>query len=277
MKSEGALVFVGYHYSWKTYPKIYMRQDVNPVARRATREIVDGQQRLHSVLNFLEDGFPILRDRNEEHGGMRFSQLDEETQLNILKYEFSVDLLQDMPDQVYDVFARLNTYSVTLDEGLRNAQYFGEFKTTAYALANEFMTFWQTNGIFSDAKILHMAEAELVSGLLIAMATGIRERSKGLIDGFYRDNDERLRRRDTLTKRFRDSMDAIGGIMGDTLAASTLASRNFSTHCSVPSITCFWAARVRMQTTTVHASGLFQVADCTRCGGRHLRQVGDGS
>jgi len=206
----------------KPIPKIYMRQDVNPTTRRVTREIVDGQQRLRSVLNFLEDGFPILRVHNAEYAGKHFSELDPETQKDILGYEFSVDLLQDKSDQeVYDIFARLNTYSVTLNaQELRNAQYFGEFKTTVYTLSTEFMTFWQANRIFSDSNILRMAEAEFVSELLIAMSIGIRARSKSLIDAFYEDNEDRFPRRETLIKRFRETMDAIGGIMGDTLAAS---------------------------------------------------------
>ena len=157
----------------KPIPKIYMRQDINPKTRRVTRQIVDGQQRLRTVLGFLEDGFPILKVHNEEYGGKRFSELEEETQREILKYEFAVDLLQDIPDQeVYDIFARLNTYSVTLnDQELRNASYFGEFKTTVYTLSGEFMTFWQINMIFPDKKILRMAEAEFVSELVTTQAS----------------------------------------------------------------------------------------------------------
>jgi hypothetical protein len=221
----------------KPIPKIYMRQDINPRTRRVTREIVDGQQRLHSVLSFLEDGFPILKVHNEGDGGKRFSELAEETQRDILNYEFSVDLLQDMPDQeVYDIFARLNTYSVTLNaQELRNARFFGEFKTTAYGLSNEFMTFWQANGIFSDQKILRMAEAEFVSELLMAMSVGIRARSKGLIDNFYETNDDRFPHRETLIKRFRETMDAIGGIMGNTLANSKFSEPRllYPLFCSV--------------------------------------------
>jgi len=221
----------------KPIPKIYMRQDVNPITRRVTREIVDGQQRLHSVLSFLEDGFPILKVHNAEYGGKRFSELDEEPQRDILRYEFSVDLLQDMPDQeVYDIFARLNTYSVTLNaQELRNAQCFGEFKTTVYTLSTEFMSFWQANGIFSDSSILRMAEAEFVSELLIAMSIGIRERSKSLIDTFYKDHEDQFPRRETLMNRFRETMDAIGGIMGGTLAVSKLSETRllYPLFCSV--------------------------------------------
>lgn len=221
----------------KPIPKIYMRQDINPKTRRVTREIVDGQQRLRTVLSFLEDGFPILKVHNEKYGGKLFSELEEETQREILKYEFSVDLLQDIPDQeVYDIFARLNTYSVTLNaQELRNAKYFGEFKTTVYALSNEFMTFWQVNEIFSDHKILRMAEAEFVSELLIAMSGGIREKSKRLIDNFYETQDDEFAHRETLMKRFRETMDTIGGIMGTDLAATKFSEPRllYPLFCSV--------------------------------------------
>lgn len=221
----------------KPIPKIYMRQDINPKTRRVTREIVDGQQRLRTVLSFLEDGFAILRVHNEEHGGKCFSELEEETQREVLKYEFSVDLLQDIPDQeVYDIFARLNTYSVTLNaQELRNAMHFGEFKTTVYTLSNEFMTFWQVNEIFSDYKILRMAEAEFVSELLMAMSMGIRERSKRLIDNFYKEHDDEFAHRKTLIKRFRETMDTIGSIMGTDLAGSKFSEPRllYPLYCAV--------------------------------------------
>lgn len=209
----------------KPIPKIYMRQDINPRTRRTTREIVDGQQRLRTVLSYLKDGFKISKTHNEEYGGKYFSELDEDTQRHILRYEFSVDLLHDVPDrEVYDIFARLNTYSMTLNaQELRHAQWFGEFRTSVYRLANEFMTFWQDNEVFSDRKILRMAEAEFVSELLIAMSVGIRGRSKSFIDKFYEDHDDRFPRRKTLERQFRHSMDDIGGIMARTLARSRLS------------------------------------------------------
>ena len=78
----------------KPIPKIYMRQDINPETRRTTREIVDGQQRLQSVLTFIKDGFKLSKAHNEDFGGKYFSGLDNKTQLDVLKYEFAVDLLQ---------------------------------------------------------------------------------------------------------------------------------------------------------------------------------------
>jgi hypothetical protein len=203
----------------KPIPKIYMRQDINPETRRTRREIVDGQQRLHTVLTFIKDGFKISKAHHEEFGGKYFSALDRQTQGEILRYEFVVDLLEDMPDnEVYDVFARINTYSETLKpQELRNAQWFGQFKSSVYLLAKEFVTFFRDNEVFTPREILRMAEAEFISELLLAMQEGIRERLKRVIDNCYKQYDEEFPNRKVHERRFRETMDSIGGILGQEL------------------------------------------------------------
>ena len=209
----------------KPIPKLYMRQDTNPKTRRTVREVVDGQQRLRTVFAFVRDGFRVYKSHNEDAGGKRFSELDDETQKDILKYEFVVDLLQDMPDQeIYDVFARLNTYSVRLnDQELRHAKFFGEFRTLAYNLANEFNSFWEENCVLTSKQILRRNDAELVSDLLLQMIQGVTEKSKGALDSAYRKYDESLPRRMTLAKRFRETMDIIGSVFQGRLSESKLS------------------------------------------------------
>src|SRR5438093_6760879 len=203
----------------KPIPKIYMRQDVNPKTRRTKREIVDGQQRLRSVLSFIKDGFKISKAHHETFGGKKFSGLDKETQRDILKYEFVVDLLEDMPDnEVYDLFARINTYAEKLKpQELRNAKWFGEFKSSVYLLAKEFVTFFEKNKVFPPKQILRMAEAEFISELLLAIHEGIRAGSKAVIDNCYRDYDDEFPNRRVHEKRFRATMDVIGGIVEQDL------------------------------------------------------------
>lgn len=219
----------------KPIPKIFIRQDINPKTRRTTREVVDGQQRLRTIINFLQDAFTVSKIHNEEHGGKFFSALPGAIQSAILKYELSVDLLLDANDaEVLDIFSRLNSYSVTLNaQELRNAKYTGDFKHTAYMLALEYLTFWKNNNIFTDSKILRMAEAELTSELLIAMSDGIRAKKK--IEYYYKKFESRFPNRDTLIKRFRKTMDTIGAMMGDTLAASSFSRHHmfYTLFCSV--------------------------------------------
>lgn len=202
----------------KPIPKIYMRQDINPETRRTTREIVDGQQRLRTVLSFIKDGFQISKAHRPPKS-LYFSALDEDTKRDILKYEFVVDLLQDMPDnEVYDLFARINTYSEKLKpQELRNAQWFGEFKSSVYLLSKEFRTFLETNKVFTPKQTLRMAEAEFISELLLAIHEGIRERQKSVIDNCYKKYDDKFLNRELHEKRFRETMDIVGGIVGGDL------------------------------------------------------------
>jgi Protein of unknown function DUF262 len=206
----------------KPIPQIYMRQDINPKTRKTVREIVDGQQRLHTVLLFLQDGFKISRSHHPDFGGRTFSGLDQDTQRDILKYEFVVDLLQDMPDnEVFNVFARINTYAEKLKaQELRNAKYFGDFKSCVYALAEEFTAFFIANKVFTAKSVMRMAEAEFISDLLLAQQEGIQAGAKGVLDAAYKKYDDEFPSRGTHEERFREVIEIIKRIFGPDLAES---------------------------------------------------------
>src|SRR5205085_9157798 len=65
----------------KPIPKIYMRQRLEPQTKKIIREVVDGQQRLRSVLSFLKDEFAIDKAHGEDdYGRKKFSELDQDVQ-----------------------------------------------------------------------------------------------------------------------------------------------------------------------------------------------------
>jgi hypothetical protein len=219
----------------KPIPKIFLRQSTNPKTRKTVREVVDGQQRLRTIFNFLDDGFKISKNHNNEYGGKVFSQLPLKVQRDILEYEISVDLLLDAPDEtVLDVFARINSYSVTLsNQELRHAKYFGEFRQAVYKLALEFLKFWTEYKILTDKQILRMAEAELTSDLLIAMSDGIQ--SKKSIDSYYKKYDDIFPKKKFMMRRFREIMDFIGNLMVGTLRTSNFRRQHlfYTLFCSI--------------------------------------------
>lgn len=98
----------------KPMPKLLITQDVQD--RRNIRVVVDGQQRLRAILEYVEGGFPISRAHNKDYAGYRFERLPPDVKADFMKYEIGVDLLYDMPYRdILDIFARLNTYTVKLN------------------------------------------------------------------------------------------------------------------------------------------------------------------
>lgn len=169
----------------KPIPKIFLRQRIDPTTGQSIREVVDGQQRLRTILAFISDGLLIRRTHNREFGGMYFSQLPEEIRLNVLNYELSTDLLINVSDsEVLDIFGRLNSHAVVLNEQEKiNASHFGPFKRLADDLAHDYFEYWVSNGILRDAQVIRMQDVSFTADLLIAMTAGIQ--SKKRIKSFY--------------------------------------------------------------------------------------------
>ena len=203
--------------------KIFMRHDVDPRTKKSTRQIVDGQQRVRAILNYIEDGFKVSVIHNEEIGGKYYSQLPIGKQRAILEYEISVDVLLGAEDaQVLDIFARLNTYTVKLNkQELRNARYFGAFKQTVYKLGYEYVAFWVKNGVLTEKEVARMAEAELASELAIITIDGLQDRKK--IDEYYKNFDDSFEKKKYVIVSFKQTVDTIAEIMREYLPASNFS------------------------------------------------------
>lgn len=174
----------------KPIPKIFMRQTINPLTKTSTREVVDGQQRLRTILSFVNDGFVISKRHNKKYGGLKFSELgtvDDSIQTELLSYEISVDLLVNLPDsEILDIFSRLNSYAVTLNEQEKiNANHFGEFKILADKVAFNHNDFWVKNRILTANQVVRMMDVQLAADLLVAMIHGII--TKKTLKNYYKD------------------------------------------------------------------------------------------
>jgi uncharacterized protein with ParB-like and HNH nuclease domain len=116
-------------------PIIFLRQITNTKTFQTTREVVDGQQRLRTLISYIDPGaladydperdeFKILRAHNPEMASKKFSQLYDRFKQLILNYQFSTHVLpNDTSDQqVLDIFRRMNATGTRLNkQELRNA------------------------------------------------------------------------------------------------------------------------------------------------------------
>lgn len=203
----------------KPIPKIFIRQKLNVTTKTSIREVVDGQQRLRTILAYIRDGFPISRNQHPEFGGMRFSELPEEAQSAFLSFELAVDLLINLPDsEILDIFARLNSYAVVLNEQEKiNAAHFGPFKVLADRIAFDYNEYWITQKILSAQQILRMQEVNLVADILISMMEGIR--SKKQIGKYYQKFErEFLHDPEIFEARFKTVIEVIGRLFPEGLS-----------------------------------------------------------
>lgn len=166
-------------------PKVLLTQDL--IGKKNVRTVVDGQQRIRTILEFVSDGFTVLSAHNQEHAGKLFSEMDEEAQGTVLQYEVGVDLLYNVSlADMLDIFARINTYSVTLNTQEKlNAKYLGVFKTTAYELGFAYVAYLLDSGVLTEKGVSRMAEAQLASDLLVSLVGGIQTVKN--IEKYYRD------------------------------------------------------------------------------------------
>lgn len=173
-------------------PPIFMRQKIDVNTRKTYREIIDGQQRIRAIIDFVNDKFVISKMHNELYGNKCFSQLDEEIKEAILEYDLFAEIINETDDAViYDMFARLNTNNCVLNyQELRNAKFWGEFKVAAYNTAAEYREMFTENKIFSDKQFSRMADVEFISSLFDLVINGVENETARTIDKLYSTYDE---------------------------------------------------------------------------------------
>jgi hypothetical protein len=191
-------------------PPIYVRVVQSTDSRSVIREIIDGQQRLSAVLDYIEDKYTLGNKVESDCAGRHFSELLPEQQNAIARYPFICEVFYGVADEeVLRIFARLNTHSVKLnDQELRNGEFFGAFKQTCYGLALEHLEFWRENRVFTEQRIARMLEVELTSELIIAGLSGLQDKKKS-INSFYERYDEEFKLRKRVEERFRSTIDVI--------------------------------------------------------------------
>ena len=171
-------------------PPIHIRL-THDGGRKAIREVIDGQQRIRAIFDFIAGDFRIPPSVSPGWGGKSYNALNDDDRDAVNLFSFTVYQYKQLSDSdVLDMFSRLNTFSVGLSaQELRNGRWFGRFKQTSYRLATGTVEFWRRHKIFNEQQIARMREAELTSELLTVQLDGMQDKKKSL-DTFYEHLDE---------------------------------------------------------------------------------------
>jgi len=170
-------------------PKVYLRTVVHPTTKKSIREVVDGQQRLRTILEFARDGFALSK-RAEEFVGKKYSTLTEEQQHTFLSYPIAVDqLMNASTDDVLEVFARLNSYTVVLNPPeKRHGKYQGEFKWAVRNASRAWASFWEEFRVLSTKERVRMMDDSLTAEMVGVLIDGVKDGGQPKIDVLYKNN-----------------------------------------------------------------------------------------
>lgn len=148
------------------FPEIYIAQrGIDIENLQAEQVVVDGQQRLSTIMNYLE-GATFGKKIPP------FREIGEEAQKAFLSYDVVIrDLKDASEDTIKEVFRRINQTHFSLsDIEINNAIYDGEYISTAKDILDELVK--EDIPIFSDAEISRMADLDYILMMMSTLQGG---------------------------------------------------------------------------------------------------------
>lgn len=212
-------------FAQKPVPTIYIRHSLDLELEKSIKEVVDGQQRIRAILEFVAGDYAA---RHPDHAKpVKYAALTRTQRESFRLTSLSVGYLVGATDSdVIDMFGRLNSVSKTLNQQeKRNAQFSGEFKQFALGEAAQRVRLWRDLGIFSANDIARMAEVQFVSELAINMLDGLQDYSEKGITAYYRKYDETFAARTDLQRRMDKTFARIANLAPEAVK-DTIFSRS---------------------------------------------------
>lgn len=166
-------------------PLFFLQRTASAQSGRPSYRVIDGQQRLRAIFDFLDDRFRLTQSAKEsKYFNKHFSELPKELQDHIRNYDLNVEELSGYSDNdIRDMFVRMNKYLVQLSrQELRHAKASGKFHDFVERLGRE--DFWREQRIFTPKMLLRMRAVEFGAELVILLIEGPQDK-KASVDLYY--------------------------------------------------------------------------------------------
>ena len=192
------------------FPKVYFHEKVEKETKTPRREIVDGQQRIGTIVDFV-DGKITLGKNAREFQGLKFAQLTEDQQEAFYSYTVSVDVIRNADrSEILQMFRRMNAYTLTLTAPeKRHSEFFGEFKDWVNTILDEYGSVLIDWGVFTSRQIVRMADAEFIADVALALEEGIVSTSPSKLLSLYKKYDENFPTRTTWNDEVIGALNAV--------------------------------------------------------------------
>jgi hypothetical protein len=172
----------------KPIPLFFFQRGTSMQTGRPQYTVIDGQQRLRALFEFIDDGFKLSEVSDDsiaiQYRNSLYSELPANLQQRILNYDIVVQELSGYSErEIRDIFVRMNKYVVRLSkQELRNAKTKGKFHNFIKKLAK--WKFWKTQKVFTKAHLKRMRSAEFAAELIVLLSEGPQDK-KWAVDLYY--------------------------------------------------------------------------------------------
>ena len=210
------------------FPKIVLWQKVDLQTRKTKAEIIDGQQRLMAIKDFIENKLTLSKVSKKFHQ-KKYEDLNDCEKEQLLSYEVSLDnIVVGTKEEVLQIFKRINSYNLALTKiQQRYATYQGEFKWFINDLTNYISPFLQMHSVLSDRAISRMEDDDLIAECCLQYLDGISARSQKKLDDLYKKYDESFPDKDKIGDVIRCSFDFLKNNFNEVFVLVNIKQYNF--------------------------------------------------
>lgn len=199
-------------------PLFFFQRSTSPQSGRPEYAVIDGQQRLRAIFEYLDDQFSLTESKDDSEAKAfekkKYSQLPNAMQQRILNYDIVVQELSGYSDDdIRDMFARMNRYVVPLSkQELRHAKQHGKFKEFVERIGR--WPFWAKNRVFTKKQVNRMRPAEFSAELAILLSEGPQDKKRA-IDLYYVRFQEKFLEGSSIENRLKEYLDWITEALPD--------------------------------------------------------------
>ncbi|MBR8221768.1 DUF262 domain-containing protein [Burkholderia ambifaria] len=211
-------------------PAIFLYEQISAEGS-STYHVVDGKQRITTILEFVRGDFPI--SDNSDIAALRgkyFNSLDESIRRAFWSYQLLVEYIPTNDEGVINsIFDRINRNVAKLTpQELRHARLDGEFIRLSEQLADWQQTVFPQNfPRFAAQSKKQMKDVEFTAILLLLLEDGPRGYSQDDLDKAFSDRDADWEQKSVCDDRYRAAISYIAEILtaDDELAGSRLRNQ----------------------------------------------------
>lgn len=211
-------------FSGMPVPTVYIRHTIDLEREKTIKEVVDGQQRIRSILGFRNGEFAARHPSHPKR--VSYSDLTPRERQHFLMTKLPVGYLVGADDRdVIEIFGRLNAVSKTLNaQEKRSARFSGEFHQFCLREAASRLALWRDWNLFTATEISRMTEVQFIAEISMALCAGLEDFSASRVDRAYQAWDEEFPEHTEVAERL-ERVFAFLASLEPTVVRDTILSR----------------------------------------------------